>query len=115
MKIKEDERIKTRYLIPGSFGVACINTFCVMPFDNIKTQMQRFNLPEQSFYNAYKFTTEQRGFGGLWVGWRFRLTHYMFSALFTVDLLEKMERDSDFYMFHFKTVWCPQSDTSHDR
>ena len=31
----------------------------------------------------------------------------------TVDLLdcEKFEKNADFYMFHFKTVWCPYSDT----
>ena len=31
----------------------------------------------------------------------------------TVDLLDsdKFEKNSDFYMFHFKTVWCPYSDT----
>jgi hypothetical protein len=33
----------------------------------------------------------------------------------TVDLLDKFERNPDFYMFHFKTVWCPYSDTSHAR
>ena len=31
----------------------------------------------------------------------------------SVDVLEKMEKDSDFYMFHFKTVWCPFSDKEH--
>ena len=31
----------------------------------------------------------------------------------TVDLLdsEKFEKNVDFYLFHFKTVWCPYSDT----
>jgi hypothetical protein len=33
----------------------------------------------------------------------------------SVDVLEKMERDADFYMFHFKTVWCPFSDKDHQR
>lgn len=31
----------------------------------------------------------------------------------SVDLLHKMEHDNDFYMFHFKTVWCPFSDKEH--
>lgn len=31
----------------------------------------------------------------------------------SVPILEKMERDADFYMFHFKTVWCPFSDKDH--
>jgi len=33
----------------------------------------------------------------------------------SVDILEKMNRDADFYMFHFKTVWCPFSDKDHQR
>ena len=33
----------------------------------------------------------------------------------TVPQLDKMERDSDFYMFHFKTAWCPFSDKEHQR
>jgi hypothetical protein len=34
----------------------------------------------------------------------------------TVDLLHLMEpKDTDFYMFHFKTIWCPYSDTNHPR
>ena len=33
----------------------------------------------------------------------------------SVDFLEKMEPDDDFYIFHFKTVWCPFSDKEHQR
>ena len=34
----------------------------------------------------------------------------------TVDLLHKMEpKDADFFMFYFKTIWCPYSDTTHPR
>lgn len=29
-----------------------------------------------------------------------------------IDLLHKMQQDSDFYIFHFKTVWCPFNDDS---
>jgi hypothetical protein len=33
----------------------------------------------------------------------------------SVELIDRFELDSDFYMFHFKTVWCPNSDTTHAR
>jgi len=33
----------------------------------------------------------------------------------SVDLLHKFVHDDDFYMFHFKTVWCPLADTKHPR
>ena len=31
-----------------------------------------------------------------------------------IDLLHKMDMDADFYMFHFKTVWCPFSAQKDD-
>lgn len=33
----------------------------------------------------------------------------------SVNILERLERDVDFYMFHFKTAWCPFSDKEHQR
>jgi hypothetical protein len=35
----------------------------------------------------------------------------------TIDLIHKLEpKDADFYMFHFKTVWCPyKSEHEHDK
>jgi len=32
-----------------------------------------------------------------------------------IDLLHLIERDTDFYMFHYKTAWCPFNETNHDR
>lgn len=31
----------------------------------------------------------------------------------TVDILDKMNKDNDFFIFHYKTVWCPFSDQAH--
>jgi hypothetical protein len=33
----------------------------------------------------------------------------------SINLIEKMDRDEDFYMFHFKTVWCPYNEKTHER
>lgn len=33
----------------------------------------------------------------------------------SVELIDKFAKDSDFYMFHFKTVWCPYNETNHQR
>ncbi len=32
-----------------------------------------------------------------------------------IDLLHLMEHDADFYMFHYKMVWCPFNETNHAR
>ena len=37
-RIPEKENIPSKYLIPGSFFLAIISTFIIMPFDNLKTQ-----------------------------------------------------------------------------
>lgn len=41
--IPDEENISTKYLVPGSFIVALINTICVMPLDSIKTFFQKVN------------------------------------------------------------------------
>ena len=33
----------------------------------------------------------------------------------SIELIEKYEIDMDFYMFLFKTVWCPYREDDHDR
>jgi hypothetical protein len=33
----------------------------------------------------------------------------------SIDLIDRFEKDSDFYMFHFKTVWCPYNEPNHSR
>jgi len=33
----------------------------------------------------------------------------------TIELIHNYEYDDDFYMFHFKTVWCPFNLTQHDK
>jgi len=32
-----------------------------------------------------------------------------------IDLIDKFEKDVDFYLFHFKTVWCPFNEINHIR
>lgn len=33
----------------------------------------------------------------------------------SVELIEKFDPDMDFYLFHFKTVWCPYKEDDHER
>lgn len=33
----------------------------------------------------------------------------------TIELIETYKRDADFYIFHFKTVWCPYNEEDHER
>lgn len=31
----------------------------------------------------------------------------------SIDLVELYDRDADFYMYHFKTTWCPYQEKDH--
>ena len=33
----------------------------------------------------------------------------------SIDLIERFDRDHDFYTFHFKTQWCPYQEKDHNR
>mmetsp|Transcript_43376 Transcript_43376/g.57425 ORF Transcript_43376/g.57425 Transcript_43376/m.57425 type:complete len:91 (+) Transcript_43376:247-519(+) len=42
--LDQTERIPQAYIVPGSFVVAVCSTLAIMPFDSMKTHMQRENL-----------------------------------------------------------------------
>lgn len=88
--IPDDKSIPTHYLVAGSIFVALVNSFCVMPLDAMKTTMQKFD-PLMSIRDSAKLVYKQAGFRGFFVGWRIRFTLYLLHAVFTVDLLERLE------------------------
>ncbi|CDW78178.1 UNKNOWN [Stylonychia lemnae] len=92
--IKIDEVIPTRYLLVGSFAVALINTMCVMPFDAVKSFFQKID-PIANWSDAIKYIYKEAGIKGFFVGWRLRYSMYLLHAVFTVDLLEKLEHWSN--------------------
>ena len=72
-------------------------------------RVEDFYHPEKyktKFCSTYPDKVDQCEYGSLCA-----FAHH--EAELSVHVLEKMERDSDFYMFHFKTVWCPFSDKEH--
>eukprot|EP00347_Sterkiella_histriomuscorum_P012923 403366706 len=89
-QIKDNENIPTRYLLPGSLVVAIINTICVMPLDAVKTFFQKVD-PTASWVDAVREIHSQGGLKGFFVGWRLRYAMYLLHAIFTVDLLERLE------------------------
>ena len=50
-EIKESESIPIRYLLPASAIVAMVNTTLVMPFDCIKTHLEKVN-PSGNYIEA---------------------------------------------------------------
>jgi len=62
-----------------------------MPFDCIKTHMQKAGLCADTQRTAFKQIIAEAGFRGLFVGWRIRFSMYLLHALMTVTLLDKLE------------------------
>lgn len=53
MNIPEKAEIATKFLIPASMVVALVNTTLVMPFDCVKTHMEKRD-PTQTYLNTFR-------------------------------------------------------------
>ena len=74
----------------GSFFVSFINVMCVMPFDAMKTMMQKAD-PTATLWETVSRVFREAGVKGFFVGWRVRYLLYLLQALFTVDIIERFE------------------------
>lgn len=89
--ISEDQAIPTRFLIPGSFCVALINTAMVMPFDCVKTHMEKVD-PTSTYVQTFKtIYTRGGGCSAFFTGYRLRFLLHLTNALFAVNFLERLE------------------------
>ena len=90
LSLRSDEEISSWYLIPASSIVAIANTSLVMPFDCVKTHMEKVN-PTSTYGGAVGAIYQAGGVLGFFTGVRLRFMLYFTNALFTVNLLEKLE------------------------
>ncbi len=60
----------------GSFFVSLINVICVMPFDAMKTMMQKVK-PTSNLKDTVMEVWREAGIKGFFVGWRVRYTLYL--------------------------------------
>lgn len=74
----------------GSFFISLFNVMCVMPFDAMKTMMQKVK-PTQTLGDTVSEVWREAGIKGFFVGWRVRYMLYLLQALFTVDIIERFE------------------------
>ena len=78
----------------ASFFGAVISTIIIMPFDSLKTNQQIFEKQgaEQEKYGAIcSRIYKESGIRGFFVGWRIRFSMYLIHALFTIDILERLD------------------------
>ena len=95
MHYPDTQEIPTKLLIPASMIVAAINTTLVMPFDCVKTHMEKRD-PTSTYLNTFRNIYRQGGMLSFFTGFRLRFMLYFVNALFVVNLLEKLEGIASF-------------------
>lgn len=91
-KISDSESIPTSMLIPASALVALVNTCIVMPFDCVKTHLEKVS-PSATYNQAVREIYKQSGNSclGFFTGVRLRFLLHLTNAIFVVNILEKFD------------------------
>lgn len=79
-------------LVPASALVALVNTCMVMPFDCVKTHLEKVS-PSATYKQAVQEIYKQSGnsYLGFFTGVRLRFLLHLTNALFVVNILEKID------------------------
>jgi hypothetical protein len=62
-----------------------------MPFDFVKTQMQKEGGVKENTFKIFKNIYKSQGVFPLYVGWQFKMIQYILQSLFTITALEHLE------------------------
>ena len=77
-----------------SIAVGVVNTLATMPFDAIKTLVQKDNpVPNQGVIKTMSYAYNNYGLQGLYAGWKVRGAQYIVQAFLTANLIENLERN----------------------
>ena len=78
--------------MPASCLVAVVNTTIVMPLDCVKTHLEKVN-PSTTYLGAINEIYKHSGnsYLGFFTGVRLRFLLFLSNAIFTVNILEKLE------------------------
>lgn len=84
--------ISKQVLIGFLAGVA--NSILTLPFDTIKTQMQKYdsNSEKQLIFSTFRNIVTAHGVKGLYAGWLFRLPSYIIVAIITSHNIQKIDK-----------------------
>jgi hypothetical protein len=62
-----------------------------MPFDFVKTQLQKDKNMQEKSSKILKFYYKQYGIRSLYIGWQFKSLQYFLQSVFTVKTLDYLE------------------------
>lgn len=92
---KSDINLSFNELNKISFFVAFLNTLFVMPFDYVKTNIQKekYILESNNIFKFLKYTINNYGLKSIFTGFQFKIIHYIVQAVFQVNLFYRIEKD----------------------
>ena len=76
--------------MPASVVVAMVNTAIIMPFDCMKTHMEKVD-PTSTYLKTLKSIYKNGGVSSFFTGYRLRFLLHLTNALFAVNFLEYLE------------------------
>lgn len=90
---KEDSELPLpeQILVGGLSGI--VNCLCTLPFDAVKTQMQKQDVIHMhGMADTFKDIYKQYGIRGLYSGWQVKLPHYAFVGVLTSHLMHEVDK-----------------------
>ena len=91
LNLERTDKIPNQYLLVSSFFVALSGTLIIMPFDAIKTHLQKADLTTLTQRQLVRKVVQDHGLRGLFVGWRIRFAGYQIHSLLTINLVDSLE------------------------
>jgi len=89
---KQNDNLTYLDLFIAGMIVGFVNTIAIMPFDYVKTQKQKFFQDNKSMIDIFKMTLKNDGISRFYIGWKIYLVQYAIVAIFTVNILDKLEQ-----------------------
>lgn len=90
---QQSKDLSPETLLGISVSVGVLNTAATMPFDAIKTLVQKDKpMENKGVIKTLKYAYKSFGVKGLYAGWQARSTQYVIQAFLTANLVESLER-----------------------
>lgn len=80
-----------KQIIIGSLSGA-INSLLTLPFDAVKTHIQKSSASESNFFRIFLKIINEHGIWGLYAGWKYRIPSYIIIALITSQNIQRIDR-----------------------
>jgi hypothetical protein len=91
----EKQQIPLRQLLPASIIITLFNTTLVLPFDCVKTHMEKRD-PTSTYLQTFGNIYREAGVITFFTGYRIRFMMYLLNIVFATVLMEKFESVASF-------------------